>query len=67
MSENMAADEGRDTADLLDADGRMIDPGSGEATDPLKQVENYIRSNPIKAAGIALAIGYVLGRLRLVV
>jgi ElaB/YqjD/DUF883 family membrane-anchored ribosome-binding protein len=57
--------ESRETADLLDADGRVIPPRGNCGA--LKRVEEYIHAEPVKAALIAIGIGYIVGRLRLIV
>ena len=55
--------EAHDTAGLLDAGGNVIPaPKSAVAC-----VEAYIRADPIKGALIALALGWVIGRLRLII
>jgi len=56
--------EARDTSGLLDPEGRPLDQ---EAENVITQVGNYIQAHPLKTAMIALAIGYLTGRLRLIV
>jgi ElaB/YqjD/DUF883 family membrane-anchored ribosome-binding protein len=56
--------EARDTAGLIDADGRVVDEAAEHA---FARVQAYIEENPITGAVIALAIGYVMGRLRLII
>jgi hypothetical protein len=56
--------EARDTAGLIDSDGRVIEEA---APGPVERVRTFIEENPIKAAMIALAIGYLIGRPRLII
>ena len=67
MSDFAQNDEARDTADLLDAQGRVIRQRCHATGDVLAQAEDYVRAKPVNAALIALAIGYVMGRLRLII
>ena len=68
MSEAMQFNEARESSGLLDAEGRaMSQPRKRPAPDMATQVETYIREEPMKAALIILGIGYVIGRLRLIV
>ena len=63
MSDTIA-NEARDTAGLIDTDGRVVE----EATqDTMARAKTYIDENPIKAAMIVLAVGYLIGRLRLII
>jgi ElaB/YqjD/DUF883 family membrane-anchored ribosome-binding protein len=55
--------EGHDTAELLDRDGNVIPT----LQDAVACVEAYIRADPLKGALIALALGWVIGRLRLII
>ncbi len=56
--------EARDTAGLIDSDGRVIDE---TATDIVARVKASIEENPIGAVMIAVAVGYLLGRTRLII
>ncbi len=67
MSDFAQNDEARDTADLLDAQGRVLRQRCKSTGDVLAQAEDYVRAKPVNAALIALAIGYVMGRLRLII
>jgi ElaB/YqjD/DUF883 family membrane-anchored ribosome-binding protein len=67
MNDTMQNNEARDTADLLDPQGRVIRQSGRSGKDVLAQAEDYIREKPVNAALIALAIGYVMGRLRLII
>ncbi len=60
------ANEAKNTASkLLDSQGRAIDRASQNAGGTLNEVETFIREQPFSAAFIALGIGYIIGRLRL--
>ncbi len=60
------ANEAKNTAGkLLDAQGRAIDRASQNAGGTLNEVETFVREQPFSAAFIALGIGYIIGRLRL--
>ena len=61
------ANEGRD-ADrrLLDADGRAVNQAKQSAESMLDEVGDYIREQPVSTALLALGIGYIIGRLRLI-
>jgi ElaB/YqjD/DUF883 family membrane-anchored ribosome-binding protein len=60
MSDTIQNEAG-DTADLIDTDGRVLEEvNSGTVA----QAKTYIEENPIKAAMIALAVGFVIGRAR---
>ena len=50
---------------LLDADGRVIDQASQNATSILDQASDYIREQPISVVLLALGTGYILGRLKI--
>ena len=73
MADNTMYNEAHDTSGLLDASGRPTRTAPAgrvvEATarDVMEQTEDYIRTKPIKAAMVALGIGYIIGRLRLIV
>jgi ElaB/YqjD/DUF883 family membrane-anchored ribosome-binding protein len=56
--------EARDTSGLINADGQVIDEATESA---VARVKAYIEKNPITGAVIALAIGYLIGRLRLII
>ncbi len=61
------ANEARDTAGrLLDAEGNVVNRASGGAGEALDQVGEYVRQQPFSAALIALGIGYIIGRLRII-
>jgi ElaB/YqjD/DUF883 family membrane-anchored ribosome-binding protein len=66
------ANEARDTAGkLLDAGGNVLNQASGNAAsgsagEVLDQVGDYVRQQPFSAALIALGIGYIIGRLRII-
>jgi len=60
------ANEAKNTVGkLLDAQGHAIDRASQNASNTLNQVETFVREQPFSAAFIALGIGYIIGRLRL--
>ncbi len=60
------ANEARDTAGrLLDAQGKAVNRASSTAEGTLDQVGTYVREQPFSAALIALGIGYIIGRLRI--
>jgi len=59
------ADEKNTAGKLLDAQGRAIDHASQNAGGTLNEVETFVREQPFSAAFIALGIGYIIGRLRL--
>lgn len=60
------ADHAEDTAGkLLDSQGNVINRSAQSADGALDQVGKYIRQQPFSAALIALGIGYLIGRLRL--
>jgi ElaB/YqjD/DUF883 family membrane-anchored ribosome-binding protein len=56
--------EAHDTSGLINADGQVIDEAAESA---VARVKTFIEENPITGAVIALAIGYLMGRLRLIV
>lgn len=60
MSDSM--NEGQDAEGLLDSKGR-------EKVQPefCAQIESFVREQPLTTALIMLGIGYVIGRLRLIV
>jgi ElaB/YqjD/DUF883 family membrane-anchored ribosome-binding protein len=61
------ANEARDTAGkLLDADGNPVNRACATAEGVLDQVGTYVREQPFSAALIALGIGYIIGRLRII-
>jgi ElaB/YqjD/DUF883 family membrane-anchored ribosome-binding protein len=61
------ANEARDTAGrLLDAQGNAINHACSSAEGALEQVGTYVREQPFSAALIALGIGYIIGRLRII-
>jgi ElaB/YqjD/DUF883 family membrane-anchored ribosome-binding protein len=65
--------EARDTSGrLLDAQGRAMNQtrqAAGQAQraagDTMEQMGDYVRHQPVSAALIALGIGYIIGRLRI--
>ena len=67
------ANEARDAGGrLLDAQGRAMNQASqaaGQAQqmagNSLDQVGDYVRQQPVSATLIALGIGYIIGRLRI--
>ncbi len=60
------ADDAKDTAGkLLDSQGRAINRAAESAGGTLNEIETFVREQPFSAAFIALGIGYVIGRLRL--
>lgn len=60
------ASEAKDTAgQLLDSQGRAITRAAESAGGTLSEVEAFVREQPFSAAFIALGIGYIIGRLRL--
>jgi len=60
------ADEAKDTTGkLLDSQGRAINRATESAGGTLNEIETFVREQPFSAAFIALGIGYILGRLRL--
>ena len=61
------ANEARDTAGkLLDADGNVLNQASTTGGEVLDQIGDYVRQQPFSAALIALGIGYIIGRLRII-
>jgi len=56
--------EARDTSGLINADGQVIDEAAESA---VARVKAYIEENAVTGAVIALAIGYLMGRLRLII
>jgi ElaB/YqjD/DUF883 family membrane-anchored ribosome-binding protein len=56
--------EGRDTSGLINADGQVTDEAAESA---VARIKAYFEENPITGAVIAPAIGYLVGRLRLIV
>ncbi len=73
MSDNLAdkganlADEAKKTAGkLLDAQGQVINQASQRAENGLEQASDYIHRQPISAVLIALGIGYIIGRLKII-
>ena len=50
---------------LLDSQGRVINRVAKSAGGTLSEVETFVREQPFSAAFIALGIGYIIGRLRL--
>jgi len=67
MSDATQNNEALDTAELLDAQGRVIDRTGQTTAGVSTRVEDFIRAEPIKAAFIALILGYIIGRLKLIV
>jgi len=60
------ADEAKETAGkLLDSQGRVINRATESAGGTLNEIETFVREQPFSAAFIALGIGYIIGRLRL--
>jgi hypothetical protein len=60
MSDSM--NEGRDTAGLLDSEGH-----EKAGVEFCAQIESFVREQPLAAALILVGLGYVMGRLRLIV
>jgi ElaB/YqjD/DUF883 family membrane-anchored ribosome-binding protein len=61
------ANEARDTTGrLLDAQGNAINRACGTVEGALDQVGEYVREQPFSAALIALGVGYIIGRLRII-
>jgi ElaB/YqjD/DUF883 family membrane-anchored ribosome-binding protein len=56
--------EAHDTAGAVDAEGRQIE---ADPKDALARLEACIRAQPVKSVLIGACIGYVIGRLRLIV
>jgi hypothetical protein len=54
--------EGRDTAGLLDSEGQ-----EKAGVEFCAQIESFVREQPLAAALILVGLGYVMGRLRLIV
>ena len=73
MVDTMQHNESRESAGLLDAEGRLINHGGRGSSaargsgDLSLQIEEYIRAQPVKSAFIMMGIGYIIGRLRLIV
>ncbi len=67
------ANEARDTSGrVLDAQGRAMNQArqtanqaQQTASEGIDQVGHYVREQPVSAALIALGIGYIIGRLRI--
>ncbi len=67
------ANEARDaTGQVLDAQGRAMNQAKQTANqaqqaarEGLDQVGDYVRQQPVSAALIALGVGYIIGRLRI--
>lgn len=60
------ADDAKDTAGkLLNSQGRAISRTAENAGGTLNEIETFVREQPFSAAFIALGIGYIIGRLRL--
>ncbi len=47
------------------AQGRAINRATESAGGTLNEIETFVREQPFSAAFIALGIGYIIGRLRL--
>jgi hypothetical protein len=60
MSDSM--NEGQDTAGLLDSRGH-----EKAGIEFCAQIEDFVREQPLVAALILLGVGYVMGRLQLIV
>ncbi len=67
MNDTIQDNEALETADLLDADGRVIADTTQAAQNVLTRVDQFIHDEPVKSVFIAVAIGYVIGRLRLII
>ena len=46
--------------------GNVLNQASGSAGEVLDQIGDYVRQQPFSAALIALGIGYIIGRLRII-
>ena len=53
-------------ARLLDEHGREIEQAKQAASGALDHVGDYVREQPVSTALLALGIGYIIGRLRLI-
>ncbi len=61
------ANEARDAGGrLLDQHGRAVGQARQTAEGMLDQVGHYVREQPISTALLALGIGYIIGRLRII-
>jgi ElaB/YqjD/DUF883 family membrane-anchored ribosome-binding protein len=67
MNDTMENNEARETAGLLDADGRPIGDTARSSKDVLTQFDRFVHEEPLKAVIIAIGIGYIMGRLRLII
>ena len=67
MSDTRQYNEAHDTAGLLDDRGLPVRTNVRTTRDFSSQIEAYVRAEPVKSTIMALGIGYVIGRLRLVV
>jgi ElaB/YqjD/DUF883 family membrane-anchored ribosome-binding protein len=67
MNDAMQNNEAQETADLLDAAGRPIDDTARPTKDVLTRLDRFVHAEPLKAVVIAIGIGYIMGRLRLIV
>jgi hypothetical protein len=60
MSDSM--NEGQDAAGLVDSNGH-----EKAGVEFCAQIESFVRKQPMAAALILLGIGYIMGRLRMIV
>jgi len=65
-SGSMANEARETTGKLLDAQGNAINRACGSVEGALDQVGTYVREQPFSAALIALGVGYILGRLKII-
>ncbi len=64
-SANFAKEAKETSGKLLDASGQVINQASQRAESGLEQASDYIHQQPLSAVLIALGIGYIIGRLKL--
>ena len=67
MNDAMQNNEAQEAAGPLDADGRPIDDTARPAKDVLTRLDRFVHEQPLKAVVVAVLIGYIMGRLRLIV
>jgi len=67
MNDSMQNNEAQETAGLVDADGRPIDNAARPTKDVLTRLDRFVHAEPLKAVIIAIGIGYVMGRLKLII
>ncbi len=51
---------------LLDAQGDAVRRNVAQAQGTVAEVRDYIREQPFSAALLAIAFGYIIGRLRII-